>query len=164
MPGKRRGNGEGTLTQRPDGTWRGSLTLADGRRKDFRAKTQEEARRKLTQLARERDQGIQLQSNERLTVAAYLADWLQRQKPRLKSASHERYTYQLAHVSAALGKVRLGKLTSAQIERLYSDLLASGLSSTGVAQIHTTLKSALKDAVRKHPGYQSVSGRHTAAR
>jgi hypothetical protein len=86
MPGKRRGNGEGTITRRPaDGSWRGALTLADGRRKEFRAKTYEEAARKLRQLTHERDQGIQLQSNERLNVAAYLADWLQRQKQRQKT-------------------------------------------------------------------------------
>jgi integrase len=149
MPGKRRGNGEGTITQRPDGSWRGSLTLADGRRKDFRARSQEEARRKLTQLTRDRDQGIQLLSGERQTLSAYLADWLQRQKPRLQASSHERYTYQMAHVTAALGRVRLNKLTSAQIERLYADLLVAGLSNTTVAQTHTTLKCALKDAVSK---------------
>jgi len=149
MPGKRRSNGEGTITQRPDGTWRGSLTLADGRRKDFRAKTQEEARRTLTRLTRERDQGIQLQSDERLTVAAYLADWLKRQKPRLQASSHLRYTEQMAHVIQALGRTRLLRLTPSHLERLYADLLATGLSNSSVAQLHTTLKGALKDAVRK---------------
>jgi integrase len=149
MPGKRRGNGEGTITQRPDGTWRGSLTLPDGRRKDFRAKTQEEARRTLTRLTRERDQGVLLQSDERLSVATYLADWLQRQKPRLEASSDVRYTEQMAHVTKALGRVRLLKLTSSQLERLYADLLAAGLSSSSVANLHTTLKSALADAVRK---------------
>jgi hypothetical protein len=112
MPGKRRHNGEGSITRRPDGSYRGSLTLADGRRKEFRAKTQEEAQRKLRQLAWERDQGIQLQSDERLSVSIFLTDWLKRKQPRLQAASHLRYTEQMAHVVKALGKTRLKKLTS----------------------------------------------------
>jgi|GEM_PF-6087295 len=30
MPGKRRRNGEGTISANDDGTWRGAVTLADG--------------------------------------------------------------------------------------------------------------------------------------
>jgi len=150
MPGKRRGNGEGTITQRPDGTWRGSLTLPDGRRKDFRAKTQEEARRTLTRLTRERDQGVLMRSDDRMTVAAFLTGWLERRKPRLHTSSHERYSEQLAHIIRALGTVRLSRLTATQIEREYARLQDAGLSATTVAQLHTILKSALKDAQRKH--------------
>jgi integrase len=150
MPGKRRGNGEGTITQRPDGTWRGSLTLPDGQRKDFRARTQEDARRTLTRLTRERDTGVLMRSDERLSVAAFLTGCLERRKPRLHTSSHERYTEQLAHIIRALGTVRLSKLTATQIEREYARLQDDGLSATTVAQLHTILKSALKDAVRKH--------------
>jgi integrase len=49
----------------------------------------------------------------------------------------------------AVGSVRLVKLTPHQIERVYANLEASGLSGTSVAHIHTVLKGALKDAVRK---------------
>jgi hypothetical protein len=68
--------------------------------------------RKLRQLAWERDQGIQLQSDERLSVSIFLTDWLKRKQPRLQAASHLRYTEQMAHVVKALGKTRLKKLTS----------------------------------------------------
>jgi integrase len=149
MPGKRRGNGEGTITQRPDGTWRGSLTLPDGRRKDFRAETQEEARRTLTRLTRERDQGALMRSDERLTVEAFLLGWLERRKPHLRMSSRARYAEHVAHIIRALGKVRLAKLRANHVERMYAQLLDSGLSGSSVAQAHTILKSTLKDAMRK---------------
>jgi hypothetical protein len=58
MPGKRRRNGEGTISANTDGTWRGAVTLADGKRRQFRAKTEDEARRKLTRLTHDRDRGL----------------------------------------------------------------------------------------------------------
>jgi integrase len=148
MPGKR-GNGEGSIMQRPDGTWRGQLTLANGRKRDFRAKTYTEARAKLARLIRERDMGLALHTDERLSVAAFLAGWLERRKPRLRASTHRRYTEQLAHILRALGRVRLTKLTASQVERVYAQLLERGLSSTSVAHIHVVLKCALKDALRK---------------
>jgi integrase len=149
MPGKRRRNGEGTISANEDGTWRGAVTLADGQRKQFRAKTEEEARRKLTRLNRERDQGVLMKSDERLTVAAFLTDWLARSKARVRASTHKRYGEQLAHIIKALGRVRLVKLTPAQIEGVHARLLASGLSGTSVAHINTVLNGAMKDAVRK---------------
>jgi integrase len=164
MPGKRRSNGEGSIMQRPDGSWRGQLTLANRRKKDFRAKTYAEARAKLARLIRERDMGIDLQTDERLTVASFLAGWLERRKPRLRTSAHRRYSEQLAHIIRALGRVKLTKLTPAQVERVYADLLEAGQSTTSVAHIHTVFKGAMKDAMRKHLVAMNVCELVTAPR
>jgi integrase len=151
MPSKRgRMNGEGSIYFRAsDSKWCASLTLANGKRKVLYGDTSDDVRRQLAKAVRERDQGITAQSDDRLTVAAYLAGWLERGTPRWRASTHERYAEQVAHVSAALGKTRLLKLSAAQVERLYAQLLESGLSGSSVAHLHTCLKSALKDAVRK---------------
>src|SRR5215831_3769350 len=112
MPGKR-GNGEGSIMQRQDGTWRGQLTLGNGRKKDFRANTYVEARTKLARLIRERDMGINLQTDERLTVATFLAGWLERRKPRLRASNHRRSSEQHTHIFRGVGRVKLTKLTAA---------------------------------------------------
>jgi hypothetical protein len=77
MPGKRgRHNGEGTIYQRKsDDKWCASLTLANGKRKVLYGDTSDDVRRQLAKAVRERDQGITAHSDERLTVAAYLAGW-----------------------------------------------------------------------------------------
>jgi len=90
-----------------------------------------------------------MKSDERLTVAAFLTDWLARIKARVRASTHKRYGEQLAHIIKALGRVRLVKLTPAQIEGVHAHLLASGLSGTSVAHINTVLNGAMKDAVRK---------------
>jgi integrase len=131
------------------GKRRGSLTLPDGRRKDFRAKTYEEAGRRLRQLTRERDQGVLILTNESLTVAAFLADWLERRRPKLRASTQVRYREQVAHINRALGRVRLSKITAAKIELLYSQLQDAGMSGSTAKLLHVILKSALKDAVRK---------------
>lgn len=112
-------------------------------------KDSEDARRKLAKAIRERDQGITAQSDERLTVAAFLADWLERRKARVRASTHKRNGEQLAHIIKTLGKVRLTKLTPAQIEGVNARLLASGLSGTSVAHINTVFNGAMKDAVKK---------------
>ena len=43
----RRGHNEGTIRQRPDGTWEARLSLPGGRRKSFHAKTRREVQDKL---------------------------------------------------------------------------------------------------------------------
>lgn len=71
-------------------------------------------------------------------------------QPRLKASTHRRYGEHLAHVIAALGSVRLVKLTATQVQALYATKLKQGQSSTTVSHMHMVLKSLLKDAVRKH--------------
>jgi hypothetical protein len=119
MPGKRgRHNGEGSIYYRPsDDRWCASLTLASGKRKVLYGKDAEDARRQLAKAIRERDQGIIAQTDERMTVATYLNDWLAR-KTKLRASSHRRYSQQVAHVVKAVGAVRLTKLTPIQIERM----------------------------------------------
>lgn len=63
----KRGNNEGSLTKRPDGRWEARVTLDDGRRKSFYARTRQEASRLLTAAMRDVDQGVPI-VGERQTV------------------------------------------------------------------------------------------------
>lgn len=153
---KRRGNGEGTITQRAnDGRWEARVTLPDGQRKCFYGKTRQEVARKLTEARRALDTGAGVIADERLTVGRYLADWLERmQPPRIRSSTHRRYTQQLAHVSRAYGDVRLTRLKASQLADLYARLqrpteaTRKPLSATSVHHIHVVLRQALNNAVK----------------
>ena len=84
---RRRGKGEGSITQRPDGRWvaRVDLGWEDGKRqrKAFYGRTRREAAGKLTKALRDVQQGAAL-PDERQTVAQFLERWLDHKRARLR--------------------------------------------------------------------------------
>jgi integrase len=71
MPGKgRRGNGEGSLTKRPDGRWEARITLENGKRKSFFSRTRQAAARRLAEALRDQDKGLPI-VGEKQTLRAY---------------------------------------------------------------------------------------------
>lgn len=151
----KRGNGEGGISQRPDGLWEARLTLPEGKRKSFYSKSRATVARKLNEALRDRDKGAPIIADERLTVARYLSDWLERmQPPRVRPSTHRRYTQQLAHIIRAYGDLRLTRLTATQLATLYArlqrptDTTHRALSASSVHHIHVVLREALDDAVK----------------
>src|SRR5438270_13248741 len=74
----KRGHGEGSIDQRPDGTWVGSIMLgrkSNGKRDrpKIYGKTRGEVQKQLAELRRKADQGTRADpSRQRQTVAAYM--------------------------------------------------------------------------------------------
>ena len=149
MASSRRGNGEGTIRRRADGRWEAMVMLPDGKRKSLYAKTRAEVQRELVAIRRSLDIGMPVRRDERQPLADYLADWLVRMRPTVKALTWQRYHELLRGVPSSIGRTVLAKLTPAQVERLYADRLAAGLSPTTVHQLHAVLHHALSDAVRK---------------
>ena len=91
---KRRGHGEGTLYQRADGHWRAMLDLGwrDGRRirRSVSGPTRREVVDKLKAARRSVDAGVEPPS-DRLTVAVYLADWLDATRSTVRPSTWIRY-------------------------------------------------------------------------
>jgi len=52
------------------------------------------------------------------------------------------------HIKPTLGTVKLDKLNTMQLEKLYRQKLDAGLSARRVRYVHVTIRKALKDAVR----------------
>jgi integrase len=79
----------------------------------------------------------------------YFDRWLEATAPTLRAATARRYR-DLArlHIVGVIGHLRLAKLTPGDVQRLYADRLAAGLSPTSVRHLHSLLHRALKDAVR----------------
>ena len=174
----RHGNGEGTITRRKDGRWEARMTLLDGRRKSYYGKTRQEVATRLMQAQHEQGIGLPIITNERLTVSAYFAQWLESMRPpRLRDSTHRRYGELLAHVSDVYGELRLTRLSpmhiKMHIKQLYvrlqseSDIAADaaagsedgseddrgggrdGLSANTIHHIHMVLRQALTEAVRQ---------------
>lgn len=145
----KRGNSEGSITQLSDGRWQARVTLENGKRKAFYAKTRAEAAQKLTAALRDRDRGLPVGLDERQTLEQYLASWLETIKPTVRPRTWKRYAELMnQHAVPALGKIPLAKLAPQQVQRLYSSKLEAGLSSTTVHHLHAVLHRALAQAMR----------------
>lgn len=144
----KRGNNEGSITRRSDGLWEARISLEQGKRKSFYAKTRQEAARRLTQALRDRDQGL-MEVTERQTVEQYLRSWLDVTKATIRPRTWTRYEqYVRLHLVPDLGRLELVKLTAQQIQLLYAEKLHAGLSTTTVHHLHTVLHRALEGALR----------------
>lgn len=148
MP-RRRGNREGSISKRPDGRWQGRVTVGGGRRKAVYGRTREEVAHKLAVLLKAVHEGATVPTG-RLTVGAWVREWLETVKGTVKPRTWQRYEGLLVHHALpALGKVPLTRLTPERLERLYRDKLAEGLAPRSVHHLHVVLGTALAKAVRR---------------
>jgi integrase len=179
---RKRGNGEGSIWPRKDGrygyaayvlTTAGTLKRVQGY-----ARSHEDARKKLTELLREADQGIPVAS-ENWTLEEYLKYWLEH----LVRVERRPKTYQgyegvvRRYLIPELGKKRLGKLSARDVRLFITrireacqccrngwdasresprccakpkpECCASRLSIRMVQSVHSVLRNALQTAVRE---------------
>jgi len=154
MAGKKRGNAAGSIYQLKDEKrtlrWVTVTTGANGKRKYQYAATQAEAQRLLNKTLSERDMGLPGVKDERQTVAAYLASWLETIKPQVRESAWISYEHRIRlYVIPRLGRVKLSKLTPAHVRELHAWMLTEKkLSPTTVNHTHGVLNHALSDAVR----------------
>ena len=145
---RKRGNNEGSIYKRKDGRWTAAITLPVGARKSFYGATRQEVAAKLAEAIRNKDKGLPA-INERRTLAAYLQEWLAAVRPTVRASTWDRYEqYVRVHLTPAIGRYALARLTPAQINAFCASKLDGNLSPTTVAHMHTVLHTALERAVR----------------
>src|SRR5579885_3845417 len=123
----KRGKGEGSLYKRKsDGRWVGELTLPDGTQKYLYGRTRAIASARLFEAQQRLKHGQPL-PDERLTVAKYLEEWIQKKDG--KAATLKRYGDIIrCHFIPAWGRIALARLTVDQVEAFYRQKLAEGLA------------------------------------
>jgi len=129
----------------------------DGKRRQRRASgfaTEREARKALAQAKVDIDAG-RLSHGAKRTVADLASEWLEAVRPNRKASTFSNYGWLMrAYVVPRIGRIQLNRLSPTDIQKLYSDLRASGgrdgraLSGTQVRNVHRVLHNALNHAVR----------------
>src|SRR5438105_305655 len=129
MAGKKRGNGEGSISQHPDGRWWARLVLSNGKRKAFYGKSRKEVQQKLTAALSDQQKGLPI-VNDRQTMAEFLTRWLEdTARHRLRPGTFRRYRELVQlHTLPTLGRLPLSKLSPQHLSHLYGEKLASNLS------------------------------------
>ena len=165
---KRRANGEGNIRKRKDGRWEGRYTAGydpdTGKRiiKNVLGKTQAEAKAKLA-AAQQECEVLDVTRTDEYTVATWLRSWYELYaEPNIRTATADRYKLMIeTYTIPRIGKIKLKKLTSRDLQKLYKDLMEHGrvnrrsghgdpgLSSTTVRSVHLMLHSAFERAVKE---------------
>jgi integrase len=154
---KRRGNREGSITQRADGRWQGRVSLGDGRRKAVYGKTREEVAASVAKLLVEVNTGVTVPSGK-LTVGAWFVGWLESVKGTVKPRTWARYSQLLTtHAIPSLGKIALTRLSPERLERLYQQKVAAGLSPRTVHHLHVVVGTALEKALKRRHVAQNAA-------
>jgi integrase len=148
---KRRGNNEGSIYRRKDGYWVGQYGIQTPKGIKTRyiyGKRREDVREKLAKAIADRDGGLVYDAGN-ITVGEYLDRWLNDSvRNTVRRRTWERYEqFVRVHLTPALGKIKLAKLTPAHVRGLYRDRLDSGLAPRTVLHIHRAFSKALKQAV-----------------
>lgn len=113
------------------------------------APTKAAAKRLEAELLTQRDRGANLKP-EKLTVAHYLARWLEDYAElNLAPSTSKRYRQLMNHVIGARGNILLQKLQPADVQSIYGAVRANGLSAKTTLNIHRVLKEALSHAERQ---------------
>lgn len=149
----RRSAGEGSIYQRADGMWAGSLPLPespDGKRKRkvVYGKTRRQVSDKLKEAALALSNGT-LQPSARLKVGPYLDLWLHDViQPLRGHRTYEGYECQIrVNIKPHLGNKALVSLTARDVQAWITTLSSSGLSPRTVEYAHATLRACLNQAI-----------------
>jgi len=149
----KRGQGEGTISKRPDGTWWARISLgkdANGKqkRKAFYGATRKEVQEKLTAALNELNTDTYIEPSK-MTVARWMDTWLKEYKYHsVKPHTYESY-YSMAkcHIKPRLGQTRLKDLRKDMVQRFVNDLFTEGKGPSYVESVFRVLNGALKEAV-----------------
>ena len=156
---KRRANGDGSLRQRPNGTWELTLTdgfQSDGRRKykSFYAKTQKEVKQKARAYQEAKAEGIEVDTVYYFHEWADL--WFESHKDNIMPTTQENYQYTLRTLKAAFPHKKLCDIKPFDIEMMLKKLRRDGRSISGLAQCRGMMyqimnKAEANDLIRKNP-------------
>ena len=150
---KKRGQNEGSIRKRPDGTWEARVTIgimADGKQKQksLYGKTRQEVNAKMTDLLNNLQKGLITNPTE-MTLSEWLDFYmLEYKKKFVKPATYNNYTIKVKnHIKPAIGHYKLKTLRQDMIQKFINSLTDKGLAPATVEAIFKLLHNALETAV-----------------
>lgn len=142
-------NGQGTLKKRANGTWEGQYCVwEDGKlkRRSVYGKTQAEARKKLSAVTNDLDNGVYLKPQQ-LTVSEWFDTWEAEYLIDIKPSTKSQYDYQgRIWIKPKIGSYALQKITAPVIQRFYNDCSVK-LSPKSIKNLHGVLHRCFNQAV-----------------
>jgi integrase len=148
---RRRGRGEGSVFEREDGLWVGSVSLGlsesgKRKRKTVYCATKGEVLNELDRLRSEARVG-NLPDAGGLTVGQLLDRWLESSKASTETRTfEERQRLVKNHLRPRMGGVKLAKVNTLHVESLYADMARDGVGATTIRHAANVLGVAFSHA------------------
>ena len=146
----KRAHGEGTLSQKKNGTWQCQIMVGykpDGKRdiRTFSGKTQKEAKAKRDEFLRKKEDGLLTGRDIRFDEWSVL--WFEQHKENVKPTTAEGYRYTLRILTDHFGRRKLTEIKAMDIEQFLRQLRKEGRSDSALAQCRGMLFQIFKKAV-----------------
>ncbi len=148
MARRRRGNNEGCIYHRKDGSWCAQISL-QGKRITKYARTQHECRQWVKDTLNKIEHGLTFEGSQ-LSVEAYMKSWLSGKALARRPATvhnYKRYTEQ--YILPMIGKLRLQAVVPGHIRQLYLRMQLEGKGARTIQLVHVTLNCAFGQAVKE---------------
>ncbi len=151
----KRGNGEGSISRRKDGTYMARYwvdTPAGKKRQTIYGRKGEKRQQvadKLAEALGNRSKGLVFDADNQ-KLGDYLDRWLADSvQGSVKPVTFESYARLVrVHIAPSIGRVKLKALSPAHLQHFYRAKLDAGLSPRTVQYLHAVLHRALKQALR----------------
>lgn len=155
MP-KKRGNGEGSISQRPDGRWQGQISLGrdinTGKllRRTVYGKTRKEVAEKIKTLLADQQKGALIE-NTKTTFGEKLKYWLYQKKKISLSAGtwHVYETYSRVHLLPVFGDIEIQKITKPMVQSFITAKTET-LAPASIKKLHLILQQIFEDAIEEN--------------
>lgn len=149
----RRDYGSGSVYQRADGRWVGSISKGwtergTRRRVTVTGKTKAEATRRLRQKVNELDAGAVVEASSRKTVKAWADEWLPMAERTLRPHTFTATRSAIAKwIVPTIGHKRIADLAPPDVRAVMDAMRRAGLSSSSQRRAHSVLMTLLKAAL-----------------
>lgn len=145
---RRRGNNEGSITKRSNGSWRAQITI-DGKRLNFSAETRKECHEWLRKMIGQVDSGLSLKGAA-MKFSDFIERWLDTVKENRKPTTYIQYCIVInRYILPAFGNLRLMDLEPLKIETFLTEKKKNGLGGRTCQLIYAVMHVILASAVRK---------------
>jgi integrase len=147
MANKIRGKNEGSIFQRPNGSWRGQISLG-GKRLCFSSKTRKEVQDWLKKTIAQVDDGLTYHGAN-TTLKDFLEGWLVSIQETIRSGTFNQYEMTCRrHIFPFLGNLMFKDVTPMRIQELYISKSKAGTGARTIQVIHTVLHKSFEHAVK----------------
>jgi integrase len=143
----KRGQNEGSIFKRSNGTWRAQISL-EGKRLGYTAETRAECNDWLRRTLDLVDGGMSFSKSE-YTLGEFLMEWMQAKKNSLRPKPALQYETIIKNdLLPAFGQAKINQLNLNRFNRYYARLVVEGRGARTIRMIHSVLHSALEHATR----------------
>lgn len=159
----KRGQGEGSIAKRPDGTWWARISVGRDengkqKRKAFYGKTRKEVQEKLTAALNDINSGTYVEPSS-MTVEQWVEIWMkQYKKNTLKQSTYNhKWDCIKPHIIPDIGRYKLKDLRPDIVQSFANGLINKNLSPMRVRNIVSVLQEALFQAVKNEMIVKNVA-------